>query len=86
MRTCTNRPTVGCVVLTVLHVRGRRLVLGNDDTTMQVLAKLSEHAAIEEAMITAFGGGKGGAVLRVDATLDAASVCEQLVGMFKLRR
>ena len=55
-------------------------------TTMQVLAKLSEHAAIEEAMITAFGGGKGGAVLRVDATLDAASVCEQLVGMFKLRR
>ena len=63
----------------------RFLVLGNDDT-MQVLAKLSEHAAIEEAMITAFGGGKGGAVLRVDATLDAASVCEQLVGMFKLRR
>lgn len=56
----------------------------------QVLEKLNEHIATEEALIAAFGGGRGGAVERVDGSIHTTAAVQQrakrLIGMMSLRR
>ena len=55
-----------------------------------MLEKLNEHLATEEALIATFGGGRGGAVERVNGGIHDSSAAEQrakrLVGMMSLRR
>ena len=55
-----------------------------------MLEKLNEHIATEEALIAAFGGGRGGAVERVDGSIHTTAAVQQrakrLIGMMSLRR
>jgi hypothetical protein len=56
----------------------------------QVLERLNEHIATEEVLIDSFGGGRGGAVERVDGSNHSATAVKQrarrLIGMMSLRR
>ena len=56
----------------------------------QVLQRLNDYIATEQALIEAFGGGKGGAVERVDGSNHSDTAVQlrarRLIGMMSLRR